>query len=331
MARRSTNDRGLQPAPVPASAERRDGDSFTRVVEKLQRNPVIRLIQLLGSISILFAVIAYLAGSGVRAKQREEAKQLHRYELWKVLAAAGDRPVDGGRVRAIAELARDSVDLKGIDLEGTYLRGLEAPRAKLNDVRADSAEIRNADLRLADVSDGRFVGARMWLSDLRGAEGRSANFDGANIRRSCFGGSALSFSRFQRATIIENDFTFAELSVVDFRGALLSSVRFDSAALGFADFRNARLYDVSFEGADLRYARFWGATGDLDTTAIVRAGGSFARDRPQPDSTSPGALGERLAAGRIRTRNAAGRPRSPSQFCLGTKAPDAGTGSPPRP
>lgn len=169
----------------------------------LSRWALLDVLEYLGSLSVLVAVIFYFAESGDRRKQKH-------YQAWQVINTAQGKGGSGGRIEALTELNEDGVALVGVDVSGAFLQGVRLIKAGLQRSNFETADLRNALLR---ASDFRF--ANLHSANLRGADASGANFTDAALADSDLNGANLSGA----------DLTAADLSDADLRNANLNGVR----------------------------------------------------------------------------------------------------------
>jgi hypothetical protein len=168
----------------------------------LSRLALLEVLEYLGSLSVLVAVIFYFAESGDRRKQKH-------YQAWQVINTAQGKGGSGGRIEALTELNEDGVPLVGVDVSGAFLQGVRLIKAGLSRSNFETADLRNAVLR---ASDFRF--ANLHSANLRGADASDANFTDAALTDSDLNGANLSGA----------DLAAADLSDADLRNANLSGV-----------------------------------------------------------------------------------------------------------
>src|SRR5271166_4992718 len=168
----------------------------------------LEVLEYLGSLSVLVAVIFYFTESGDRLKQKH-------YQAWQVINTAQHMSGSGGRIEALSELNSDGVPLVGVDVSSAFLQGVQLPNAKL--LRANFAN--------ADVRSSNFSGADLTLASLRGA----------NFRQ-----SDLSRSTLNEADLANADFCSARFYEADLAGATL-----DNADLGNADLGGIKWKQIS--------------------------------------------------------------------------------------
>lgn len=165
----------------------------------LSRWALLEVLEYLGSLSVLVAVIFYFAESGDRRKQKH-------YQAWQVINTAQGKGGSGGRIEALSELNEDGVPLVGVDVSGAFLMGVRLIKAGLSRSNFETADLRGAILR---SSDFRF--ANLHSANLRGADASGANFTEALLMDSDLTGANLSGA----------DLTAADLSNADLRNANL--------------------------------------------------------------------------------------------------------------
>jgi len=84
----------------------------------------VEVLEYLGTLSLLVAVIFYFADGPNRRKQKH-------YQAWQVINTAQGKGGSGGRVEALQELLADGVSLAGIDVSDAFLRNVELNGAQL--------------------------------------------------------------------------------------------------------------------------------------------------------------------------------------------------------
>ena len=115
---------------------------------------------MLGTLSLLVAVISYFSESGDRIKQKH-------YHAWEVINSAQGKGGSGGRIDALEELLADGVPLVGVDVSEAFLQG----------VNLTGADLLRANFRAADLRKAIFAKAHLEYADLA-----SANFREADLR-----------------------------------------------------------------------------------------------------------------------------------------------------
>jgi len=127
----------------------------------------LEVLEYVGSLSVLVAVLFYFSESGDRAKQKH-------YQAWQVINTAQGKGGSGGRIEALQELNADHVALVGVDVSGAFLQGIHLSGAKLLRSNFSAADSRNGDFRYADFTDANlssanFRGSNFYKAWLQGA------------------------------------------------------------------------------------------------------------------------------------------------------------------
>ena len=168
----------------------------------------IEVLEYLGTLSLLLAVVAYFSESGNRLKQKH-------YMAWQVINSAQSKGGSGGRIDALEELHADGVPLVGVDVSDAFLQGIDL----------GGADLLRANFRAADARGGNFSKARLEYADLSSANFRGADFRSADLKK---------------ASLEDADLNGADLSGSDLEGANLSK-----ADLRTADLRNCKWERIS--------------------------------------------------------------------------------------
>ena len=177
----------------------------------LSRWAFLHILESLGSLSVLIAVIFYFSESGDRLKQKH-------YQAWQVVNTAQHMSGSGGRIDALAELNSDGIPLVGVDLSSAFLQGVELPKARLLRANFTAADVRNSNLEGADLSYASLNGANFRQADLA-----SVNFNSADLADADFCGARLDSSDFVAATLDGADLGNADLSGI--RWQQIKSIR----------------------------------------------------------------------------------------------------------
>ncbi len=178
----------------------------------------LEVLEYVGSLSVLVAVLFYFSESGDRAKQKH-------YQAWQVINTAQGKGGSGGRIEAMQELNADHVPLVGVDVSGAFLQGIRLARAKLLRSNFSAADVRNGDFRNADFTN---------------ADLTSANFRAGDFYRASFQGAQLSNVDLVGANLAEVNFSGANLADADLRQANLSDIRWRE----ITNLKNTNIYGV---------------------------------------------------------------------------------------
>jgi hypothetical protein len=178
----------------------------------------LEVLEYLGTLSLLLAVISYFSESGDRLKQKH-------YQAWQVINSAQSKGGSGGRIDALEELHSDGVPLTGVDVSDAFLQGIDL----------GGADLHRANFRGADVRNGKFVESRLEFADLSSANFRGADFQRADLRR-----SSLEDADLNGANLSDSDLEGANLSKTDLRAADLRNCKWEK----ISDIRLADIFGI---------------------------------------------------------------------------------------
>ena len=194
----------------------------------------LEVLDYLGSLSILVAVILFFSESGARLKQKH-------YQAWQVINTAQGKGGTGGRIDALDELHQDGVPLVGVDLSNAVLQG----------VQLNGADLLRANFRSADIRDASFVGSQLEYTDLT-----TANLRNANLRRADLQNAKLEDADLYGADLGQADLTGAHLGKADLRNTDLHGIKWRE----IAEIRLANVFGVKNAPAGfLEWAQKMGA------------------------------------------------------------------------
>jgi uncharacterized protein YjbI with pentapeptide repeats len=224
----------------------------------LGRRGIVRMLDLLGRVTVLSAAVSYCWNEDQRSKERQ-------YEAWQIVTAAHTQVASGGRIEALQDLTNDRVSLTGIDLRGAQLQGARLRSGMLYASRLDSANLRYATLAYAQLAQAHLNGtsldsACLMGADFRQAEAHNASFRLADLRRAIFWDAKLgsdSLSR-ERTTLAGANLEAADLRLADLTDANLARANLRDAQLGGAVLTNAILEGADVTGANLTGALLYG-------------------------------------------------------------------------
>src|SRR5215469_2319161 len=112
----------------------------------LSRWSFLEVLDYLGSLSVLVAVIFYFSEAPDRLKQKH-------YQAWQVINTAQGKGGSGGRVEALTELNNDGEPLVGVDISRAFLESIALPGASLRRADLSRADMMWSNLSRADLSD----------------------------------------------------------------------------------------------------------------------------------------------------------------------------------
>jgi len=171
----------------------------------------LEVLEYLGSLSVLVAVILYVSESGDRTKQRH-------YQAWQVVNTAQGKGGSGGRIEALEELNADRVPLVGVDVSGAFLQGIRLHRARLMRANFNAADARNSSFRFSDFTDSDLHFANFRQGDFYGV-----NFAGCKMEDMDFSGADLTEANLRGASLTRADLSNTTLREIEWQG--IKSIR----------------------------------------------------------------------------------------------------------
>jgi uncharacterized protein YjbI with pentapeptide repeats len=224
-----------------------------------------RIIGTLESISIITALVVYL---------RRGRKRSH-YEAWQVIDAAQGLEISHARIKALEELAKDGISLKGlslpkanleqitlvdINLKEANLQGAKLIEANLKGSKFELAQLQKANLWAANLEEAFFLLAQLQKANLCSANLKNADMEGVNLLE-----ADLQKANLQGAYILGNlqsaNFQNANLKWANLQGAYLKNANFKGSNLQCANLKEANLEGVSFANANLHGTNLQNAKG----------------------------------------------------------------------
>jgi len=163
------------------------------------------------------------------------------------------------------------LDLRGTNLQGTTLAGLDFDHARLNDAQLQRANLIGAQLQRADLWGAQLQGADLTRAQLQRANLWNAQLQGARLNDAQLQGANLTRVRLQGARL-----WFAQLQGADLSGAQLD----EKTSLDDASFQGARVRKVDWAAAYLSQAQADAMFGD----ASVVLPGDLTRPAHWPDA-----------------------------------------------
>jgi hypothetical protein len=178
----------------------------------------LEVLEYLGTLSLLLAVISYFSESGDRIKQKH-------YQAWQVINSAQAKGGSGGRIDALEELHADGVPLVGVDVSDAFLQEIDL----------GGADLLRASFRGADVRGGKFVRSQLEFADLTSANFRNANFQKADLQS-----ASLQDADLNGADLRDSDLESANLAKADLRNADFGKAKWEK----ISDIKLANIYGI---------------------------------------------------------------------------------------
>jgi hypothetical protein len=158
----------------------------------------LEVLEYLGTLSILIAVISYFAESGDRLKQKH-------FQAWQVINSAQSKGGSGGRIEALEELVVDKVPLVGVDVSEAFLMGIDLSRADLLRANLRAADMRNCKLVRANLQYAALVSTNLRQGDLQRADLGEADLQDADLNGASLAEANLEDANLARADLRQSD------------------------------------------------------------------------------------------------------------------------------
>ncbi|WP_196514441.1 pentapeptide repeat-containing protein [Nostoc sp. WHI] len=263
---------------------------------------IFPLLEQIGRLSILIAVIAYIND----ALQPPKLNLEEQYRSWEILQS------DNDKVRGISRFALEQLRDKGntlkkiqvssgIDLSGINLSNADLTSASLNGVKLQGAnlskaKLQDADLRGADLKEAslgylsssdqnKSQGFNNILkrvlpnlplpsvlnlgADLRNAKLQKANLTDADLQGANLTKATLTKTDLQGANLKKSNLSYSDLSYSDLTSADLTGADLQVTNLTEADLQGANLKKTNLSYSDLTSANL--SEADLSETHLTGA------------------------------------------------------------
>jgi hypothetical protein len=188
------------------------------VAHHLSNWAFLEVLEYVGKLSVLVAVIFYFSEWPDRVKQRH-------CQAWQVINTAQGKGGNGGRIEALEELNREKISLIGVDASGAFLQGVQLERASLMRANFSAADMRNCNLVEADLAYSNLKSTNFRHGDLSRVDLENANLQDADLTDTNLSGA---------------DCTGANLTGADLRNCDLGGLKWKT----IAGIKGANLYHV---------------------------------------------------------------------------------------
>jgi len=208
-----------------------------RVSPFLEQLAFLKVLEHLGRLAVLIAVVFYFTESGSRRKAKH-------YQAWQVINLAQGKTGSGGRMDALQDLYGDGISLAGVDISKAYLPNINLKNADLKGANLSEAILRYTDFSGAKFSQANLSGADLFDANLSGASLADADLSGADLRYADLSGAYLP-----RANLSGADLLTANLSGAYLYEANLKNSNIDSLNLQeITSLVSANIYGVKNSG-----------------------------------------------------------------------------------
>jgi uncharacterized protein YjbI with pentapeptide repeats len=228
-----------------------------QVAEPLTNSAFVKVLDALGKLGVLVAVIAFLREIPKWEERAVEEAKRRQFEYWKAIdaARAGARWDDGRFFSSALRIALESLaqerDTAGNPIK---LRNADAAGANLEAINLENADLHVCDFSLADLSLANFRNTKFYQCDLKRARLFGTDFQGADFRE-----VHLRFALYNEETRFPDGFdpddamAYKIAPDVSLRGAMLKNATLRSANLEKADLQAANLSIAIIRGGNWKY------------------------------------------------------------------------------
>ena len=145
-------------------------ERLNRLLTQMDLFPILENI---GRLSILIAVITFFVEIPQRRENLEREKAEEHYQAWEIIRDSKTDKASSGRIIALEQLNRD----------GETLARLEAPGATLSRINLRNADLTDANLTEAILNGANLSGANLHKTNLTGADLRNVDLRNANLEK----------------------------------------------------------------------------------------------------------------------------------------------------
>ena len=128
----------------------------TRLADKLEKNPLLRIWVRINQSLALFALVVAAIGFAVAIKKfdvdEKKADEDRLAKAWDVVSRMTGKQSNGGQVSALERLNSFGISLDFVDIHNTYSAGVNLRRAQLHKANLSGANLEGADLSGANLS-----------------------------------------------------------------------------------------------------------------------------------------------------------------------------------
>ncbi|MDJ0554145.1 MAG: pentapeptide repeat-containing protein [Microcoleaceae cyanobacterium MO_207.B10] len=235
------------------------GKAFLQSIEDSQ------ILGTIENISIVTALVIYM---------RWGKKKSH-YQAWQVIDSAQGLQISYARIKALEELVKGGVTLKGLSLPKANLDQITLPDVDFKEANLQGAKLLEANLRGGKFELTQLQGAFLWGANLEDTfflltQLQKANLSSANLKNADLEGVNMLEANFQKANL-EGAYILGDLQGADFQEANLRGANFQGSYLKNANFKAANLKGANLQEANLQGVNFQNA--NLQDTNLEKAKG----------------------------------------------------------
>lgn len=176
------------------------------------RKWVYKIIKGGAILAVMGAALHYLATIPQRRREAEQQVEQTRFQAWQLIASAKGESASGGRIEALEALAKEGVNMGGVEAPNANLILVNLSSANLHDANFSGANLSGSDFRYAQLQNANLVCTIFNIADLRYAVMPGAHLDGASLRSANLQRAYLRAASFQDAILTNANFDEANLA-----------------------------------------------------------------------------------------------------------------------
>ena len=211
-------------------------------VERLNRlltqMDLFPILENMGRLSILIAVVTFFVEIPQRRENSEREKIEAHYRAWEMIRESKEEGASNGRIIALELLNKD----------GKTLANLQAPGATLFKINLSNANLTSANLKGANLNKANLSNAILDETNLSDAVLKNADLRNTNLHKAILGKKAdLSGTDLRNANLTGMDLTDVRLDKARLSGAILDKTNLSGANLRNINLETAKLKDAIYD------------------------------------------------------------------------------------
>lgn len=190
-------------------------NQFKKYAKLLENHPLLRILDSLSKLGIVFAAIFWILEIDDRKKERENQNKQRTYRAWEIITASELMPSSPARKYALEDLVNakhmpEAIELYVANLDSANLEGASFKESNLGLISFYGANLRRANFDFCFIDEVDFGDAKL----------ENATFKGAVIRNSNFS-----------SVLNRNDLDFSDAIILNARGLRIKNKLVDSTML----------------------------------------------------------------------------------------------------
>ncbi|AYN67471.1 hypothetical protein D1013_08910 [Euzebyella marina] len=177
----------------------------------VESHPLIRLLDSISKLGIVFAAIFWILEIDDRKEERENLRKQRIYRAWEIITFTELMPSSHARKSALEDLVKskqklDGIDLRIANLDDANLAGASFSRSVLNNISFIDANLQNVNFDYCFLDEVDFSNSNL----------KDASFKGAVIKNSSFTSvKTINSLNFSKAILLNNTGLKVKSKLVD--------------------------------------------------------------------------------------------------------------------